>query len=197
MLKTLVSIKFVGPLFIVLLIAGGLLIYQDYQGRISDLRESRVQVLQNQYHATLKSYSLLTNTIFDEVLDQPDILWMVKKAYDAKDDKTKAIVRGELFAKLNDMYQRLVNKDFKQFHFQLPNGESLIRFHLPAKFGDRLLAIRPSIKFVNNTRFKVEGFEDGPGGPGFRYVFPLKFQGHFIGSVELGVSFEALQNAME
>ena len=197
MLKTLVSIRFIGPFFICLLIAGGLSIYWDYHNRISYLENSRIQALQNQFHATLKSYSLLTNTIFDEVIDQPDILWMIKKANDAKDEQTKAIVRGQLFAKLNDTYQRLADKNFGQMHFQLPEGESLIRFHLPSRFGDKLFKIRPSIKFVNATKLKVEGFEEGPGGPGFRYVFPLDLQGQFIGSAELGVSFEALKISME
>ena len=107
------------------------------------------------------------------------------------------MVRGQLFAKLNDTYQRLADKNFRQLHFQLPNGESLMRFHLPSKFGDNLFDTRPSIKFVNTAKVKVEGFEEGPGGLGFRYVFPLNFQGTHIGSVDLGVSFQALRSSME
>jgi PAS domain S-box-containing protein len=197
MFKTLVSTRFIAPLFILLEIVGLLLIYRDYDNRISNFKSSRIQFLQNQYHATLKSYSLLTNTIFEEVLDKPDILSLVKRADDAKNEQIKAIVRGQLFAKLNDTYQRLADKDFRQLHFHLPNGESLIRFHMPSKFGDNLFKTRPSIKFVNTAKVKVEGFEVGPGGPGFRYVFPLNFQGTHIGSVELGVSFEALRSSME
>ncbi len=197
MFKNLVSTRFIAPLFILLEIVGLLLIYRDYDNRISNFKSSRIQFLQNQYHATLKSYSLLTNTIFEEVLDQPDILSLVKRADDAKNEQAKAIVRGQLFAKLNDTYQRLADKDFRQLHFHLPNGESLIRFHMPSKFGDNLFKTRPSIKFVNTAKVKVEGFEEGPGGPGFRYVFPLNFQGTHIGSVELGVSFEALRSSME
>lgn len=197
MFKTLVSTRFIAPLFIFLEIVGLLLIYRDYDNRISNFESSRIQFLQNQYHATLKSYSLLTNTIFEEVLDQPDVLSLVNKANDAKNRQIKAIVRGQLFAKLNDTYQRLADRNFRQLHFQLPNGESLIRFHIPSKFGDNLFKTRPSIRFVNTTKVKVEGFEEGPGGPGFRYVFPLNFQGMHIGSVELGVSFEALRSSME
>ena len=143
MFKNLVSTRFIAPLFILLEIVGLLLIYRDYDNRISNFKSSRIQFLQNQYHATLKSYSLLTNTIFEEVLDQPDILSLVKRADDAKNEQTKAIVRGQLFAKLNDTYQRLADKDFRQLHFHLPNGESLIRFHMPSKFGDNLFKTRP------------------------------------------------------
>ncbi|MGO8879254.1 MAG: response regulator [Desulfomonilaceae bacterium] len=197
MFKNLVSTRFIAPLFILLEIVGLLLIYRDYDNRISNFKSSRIQFLQNQYHATLKSYSLLTNTIFEEVLDQLDVLSLVKRADDAKNEQAKAIVRGQLFVKLNDTYQRLADRNFRQLHFHLPNGESLIRFHIPSKFGDNLFKTRPSIRFVNTAKVKVEGYEEGPGGPGFRYVFPLNFQGTHIGSVELGVSFEALRSSME
>ncbi|MGC8604787.1 MAG: hypothetical protein ACP5VS_14050, partial [Desulfomonilaceae bacterium] len=145
MLKTLSSIKFVAPLFILLEIFGLLLIYRDYNNRISDLESSQIQTLQNQYLATVKSYSLLTNVIFEEVLDQPDVLLLVKRANDAKASQTKALVRGELFAKLNDTYQRLADRNIRQLNFQLLNGETLIRFHFPSKFGDNVLETRPSI----------------------------------------------------
>lgn len=197
MLKTLSSIKFVAPLFILLEIFGLLLIYRDYNNRISDLESSQIQTLQNQYLATVKSYSLLTNVIFEEVLDQPDVLLLVKRANDAKASQTKALVRGELFAKLNDIYQRLADRNIRQLNFQLLNGETLIRFHFPSKFGDNVLETRPSINFVNTAKVKIEGFEEGPSGPWFRYVFPLNFQGTHIGSLELGVSFEALRSSME
>ena len=197
MFKTLVSTRFIAPLFILLEIIGLLLIHRDYDNRISNIKQFRVQSIRNQYNATLNSYSLLTNTIFDEVIDQPEVLALVKKADDAKNEQMKAIVRGQLFAKLNDTYQRLADRDFRQLHFQLRNGESLLRFHIPSKFGDNLFKNRPSIKFVNTAKVKVEGFEEGPGGPGFRYVFPLNFEGTHIGSAELGVSFEALRNSME
>ena len=50
---------------------------------------------------------------------------------------------------------------------------------------------------MNTAKVQSGGFEEGPGGPGFRYVFPLNFEGTHIGSAELGVSFEALRNSME
>jgi PAS domain S-box-containing protein len=197
MFKTLTSAKFLVLIFIILQVLGFSFIYRDYDRRVSGLKNSRIQYLRNQYNATLNSYSLLTNTIFEEVIDQPEILSIVAKAYKSKDPKIRAIARGELFAKLNDTYQRLVGRNFRQLHFHLANGESLLRFHLPSRFGDNLFESRPSIKYVNTAKVKIEGFEEGLGGPGFRYVFPLTFQGIHIGSAELGVSFEALRTSME
>ncbi|MCX5872779.1 MAG: response regulator [Deltaproteobacteria bacterium] len=176
---------------------GFILIYGDYSRRVSALKTTRVQNLSNQYNAALNSYSLLTNTIFEEVIDQPEILSIIKQVYASEDLSAKAIARGQLFAKLSDTYQRLVGKDFRQLHFHLPNGESLIRFHMLSRFGDNLFETRPSIQYVNTAKFKVEGFEEGPGHTGFRYVFPLNYQGIHIGSAELGVSFQALKNSME
>ena len=84
MFKTLVSTRFIAPLFILLEIIGLLLIHRDYDNRISNIKQFRVQSIRNQYNATLNSYSLLTNTIFDEVIDRPEVLALVKKADDAK-----------------------------------------------------------------------------------------------------------------
>ena len=178
MLKILTSTKFLVLVFMVLQVLGFSFIYRDYNRRVSSLKSSRIKILGNQYNATLNSYSLLTNTIFEEVIDQPEILSIVAKAYKSKDPKIRAIARGELFARLNDTYQRLVDRNFRQLHFHLANGESLLRFHIPSRFGDNLFDSRPSIKFVNTAKVKVEGYEEGLGGPGFRYVFPLYFSGN-------------------
>lgn len=197
MLKTINSIKYLVPIFLCVEILGFLLIYGDYNRRVSALKTTRIQNLSNQYNATLNSYSLLTNTIFEEVIDQPEILSIIKRVYSSEDLQAKAVARGQLFAKLSDTYQRLVGKNFRQLHFHLPNGESLIRFHMLSRFGDNLFETRPSIHYVNTARFKVEGFEEGPGHTGFRYIFPLNYQGVHVGSAELGVSFQALRNSME
>ncbi|MFH0957724.1 MAG: PAS domain S-box protein, partial [Pseudomonadota bacterium] len=122
---------------------------------------------------------------------------ILKEAYSSNNSQILAKNRGKLFAKLSDTYQRLVDKGFRQFHFHLPNGLSFLRFHMPSKFGDSLFETRSSIKIVNTQKNRVEGFEVGPGHSGFRFVFPLTYEGLHLGSAELGVSFDALRDSLE
>ena len=197
MLRNPNSLRLALPAFICLELIGFLIIYTDYTHRVSSLQKAAIQNLHNQYFATLNSYSLLTNTIFQEVIDRPEVTVILKEAYSSNDSKILAINRGKLFARLSDTYQRLVDKGFRQFQFHLPNGISFLRFHMPSKFGDNLFETRASIKIVNTKKTKVEGFEVGPGHSGFRFVFPITYEGLHLGSAELGVSFDALRDSLE
>ena len=74
-------------------------------------------------------------------------------------------------------------KGILQFHFHLSNGESFLRFHNVEKYGDNIL-FREGIKKVIETQKEVYGFEVGKYFDGFRYIYPLTYNGKYIGSVE-------------
>jgi PAS domain S-box-containing protein len=191
------SFRLALPAFICLELIGFLIIYTDYTRRVSRLERTEIQNLRNQYFATLNSFSLLTNTIFQEVIDRPEVLALLKEANSSNNSQILSINRGKLFAKLGDTYQRLLDKGFRQFQFHLPNGISFLRFHMPSKFGDNLFETRASLRIVNTKKTRVEGFEVGRVHSGFRFVFPLTYEGLHLGSAELGVSFDALRDSLE
>ena len=180
----------------VLLILCFVIFYQKYRNEVRSLARVNTESLSNQYNAMLKAYGLVASTVFNEVVDKPDVLETMSKARKA-DELDQAVFRGKLFALLNDCFQRLVDKDFRQFHFHFPDGTSFLRFNKPTKFGDNLLDIRPSLRIVNIKDKPVEGFEEGRAHSGFRYIFPLSYEGKNIGSVELSVAFNAFKETME
>lgn len=170
--------------------------YREYKNEVNGIADTRTANLTNQYNAMLKTYSMVANTIFSEVVDKPDVLVAVSQAQQS-DELDQAVYRGKLFAMLNDCFQRLVDKDFRQFHFHFPDGTSFLRFNKPSKFGDSLFDLRPSLRIVNIKGKPIEGFEEGRAHNGFRYIFPLSYEGKRIGSVELSVSFNAFKETME
>lgn len=131
MFKTLVSTRFIAPLFILLEITGLLLIHRDYDNRISNIKQFRIQSLRNQYNATLNSYSLLTNTIFDEVIDQPEVLALVKKADDAKNDQMKAIYADSYLQNSTTLIKDLQTGIFGNFISSSLTGRAFLDFIFP------------------------------------------------------------------
>lgn len=148
--------------------------------------------LQIAYDEALNGYERAARIIFDEVINQPDVTALYSWAKDASVDEQDAI-RAALYLRLIDAYRRLEVLNLRQLHFHLPNNHSFLRFHQPDKYGDDLSDVRYTIVQTNRNLAPSIGFEEGRIYNGFRYVFPLFHAGEHIGSVEISVSFVAVQ----
>ncbi|MDG4867597.1 diguanylate cyclase [Guyparkeria sp. 1SP6A2] len=129
--------------------------------------------------------------VFEDNLDQPEILALMHQAANTEDAETRSKLRQELFERLDPLYARLKAKGVRQLHFHLPGAISFARFHRPERFGDDLWPVRMGLRLVNTTREPISGFEEGRVFNGFRHIFPLFYQGEFIGSVETSFSFRS------
>jgi diguanylate cyclase (GGDEF)-like protein len=78
----------------------------------------------------------------------------------------------------------------------LANGESFIRFHRPDKYGDNLMDFRESVRLANTEKRYVTGFEEGRIFNGFRYVYPVFYNGEHLGSFEVSFDFDAIRRVM-
>ena len=92
------------------------------------------------------------------------------------------------------MYNNMHDFKLKQLHFHLKNNDSFLRFHRPDKFGDNLADVRETVKYVNKYQKPAHGFEEGRIYNGYRFVYPLKLNDKYIGSVETSVSMEDITN---
>ena len=132
------------------------------------------------YKATYNMHKEFSDIVFNALIKRDDIL----NAFEQKD-------REKLKSLLNSDYVKLRKFNVKQLHFHLVNNESFLRMHSPDKYGDNLSDIRPTIKYVNQYKMPIDGFENGKMFNGFRYVYPVfNKQNKHIGSVE--ISFGAL-----
>lgn len=139
------------------------------------------------------AFSMVAQSIYDNILNQEKIVSIIKKANSSYDEQEKAALREELYRELRPLYRNMKRQNISQLHFHLQGNISFLRFHYPTKFGDRLVGIRPSIDKVNRTEQPVSGFEGGRGFSGFRHVFPLTFNKKLIGTVEISHSFNAVK----
>lgn len=99
-----------------------------------------------------------------------------------------------------EVLDRLFAKDFKrlsseadvaQFQFHTPEAASAFRVHKPGKFGDDLSGFRHSVVAANKAQAPVSGLERGRAGIGIRGISPVSHDGAHVGTVEIGLKFNA------
>ncbi|MBK5928987.1 diguanylate cyclase domain-containing protein [Halochromatium salexigens] len=160
------------------------------------LLERNLLLLSVSWQATQLLQRNSVETYFQEyVQDDPRTLALLRAARDpAQTDRA----RLHLLRHLSPAYERLVERGVRQFHFHRPNGDSFLRFHHPARFGDNLLAVRASIRRANTDLEPVFGFEVGRVVSGYRSLFPIiDARGRHLGSVELSLPFKVLLDELQ
>ena len=149
----------------------------------SDLHQNNIDKTNDaflKYKATYNSHKEFADMVFHTIIHHDNII----NAFEKRD-------RNQLKDFLIDDYKELKKFNIKQLHFHLPNNDSFLRMHRPNKFGDNLTNVRATVKYVNEKKKYIDGFEEGKIFNGFRYVFPIfNKKNKHIGSVE--ISFGAL-----
>jgi len=143
------------------------------------------------YDVLYNKYKKISTIVYKTKIDTIKIKEIFKDAYNSNKVKQKEI-RDKLYKELKNTYSLLKEYNMKQLHFHLPNNESFLRFHRPSKYGDNLTNIRDTIKYVNETKKPIDGFEEGRIYNGYRFVFPMLYNNNHIGSVELSFSTLAM-----
>lgn len=178
--------------FIVLSVLTVCLIQTGVEHEVEEQIDSKLKQQQVAYDAVINGLSMVTETLFEETLDQPEVLSLFAQGQNSYGDE-QDIARGLLYRKLYRSYQALKQKGFRQLHFHTAEGISYLRFHRPAIYGDPLFEARESVRLVNTQLKPVQGFESGRFFHGFRFLFPLIYQGKHLGSVETSVSFKTIE----
>ncbi|MEN8141153.1 MAG: ATP-binding protein [Thermodesulfobacteriota bacterium] len=171
-------------------------LYHTWQKREEDIHARHLSILETSYTTTVHLYGIYSKTLYDEVINRPEILQIMAEAYGASSEQ-QAILRGRLYRLLYPSYNRLTQKNLRQLHFHFPDNTSFIRFHRLEEYDDNLTDFRESVRLVNATGKAIFGFENGKIYSGFRYVFPLQYQGKHVGGVETSISFKGIQDSME
>ncbi|MEW6766121.1 MAG: response regulator [Pseudomonadota bacterium] len=172
------------------LLGGLYLFWRDEQQDHLKEQSSRIQTTLS---AVENSYAVASRTLHASILDRPYTLKLLRAGLNAGDAAEQAIQRGLLFRHLYPTYKRLQADDLRQLHFHWPDGRSYLRMHRPERSGDSLVESRALVREALKQRIPLQAFESGLLFHGFRYMYPLFLDGEFLGTVEAGVSFEAIR----
>ena len=137
-----------------------------------------------EYKTIYHNHQNIADLIFETEINKPQIIELFKNRQ-----------REKLYEYLLDNYKKFRTFSKRQLHFHLPNNDSFLRMHRPLKYGDNLSKARLSVKYVNENKKPIDGFEEGKIFNGFRFVYPMFDSLKYIGSVE--VSFSALAFVQE
>ncbi|MEA1918135.1 MAG: ATP-binding protein [Campylobacterota bacterium] len=181
-------------LFAISILVSFLYIESEKDRRVEKLTSDTITNHKHQVESVLTQYQNSAELIFNNIINTPDILNIQQLAYEAKTEKERTVYRDELHKKLQYLYENLKKSGIQQFHFHFPDSKSFLRFHKPNKFGDDLKDFRYSIDLVNSNFKNISGFEEGKIFSGYRYIFPLFNSGKHIGSVEVSVGFNVINN---
>ena len=181
--------------FLLLEITGGAFLLVNHRAKERSHLEHFTIVLNTAYHSSLNMYRLAMDTLYTETISQPDVLRIFAAGAGARESE-RPRHRQRLLLRLQDSYASAQQRNLRQLHFHLADGTSFLRFHQPEKYGDSLLAARPSVRIANRELRPVQGFETGRVVAGFRHVYPLLLEGRHLGSVETSVNFNAIRSAM-
>lgn len=180
------------PLVLVLTVLSYSAVSQQHDRLTTQYNQAQTDHLRVAYQEIISGYARTAQVVFDEVINQPGILALYSGAYGASQAE-QAALRAELYERLIGTYETLSSINLRQLHFHLPDNTSFLRFHRPERFGDDLTGVRYTVMAANTTRQTISGFEEGRIYNGFRHVYPLFYEGQHIGSVEISVSFAAIQ----
>lgn len=175
-------------------LSSGALFLHWEKARQQRLSESNV-VLATTYRASVAMYRLSTEILFEDVIQRPEIVATFAEGV-LGSPATRDQARGKLYRQLAPAYTHLKTRGIHQLHFHTADGHSFLRFHAPDKFNDPLFDIRPSVFQANTQKRSTFGFEISRMNASFRYVFPLSRHGQHLGSVETGITFRAICEAM-
>lgn len=97
--------------------------------------------------------------------------------------------RAEIAKMALPIFEKAKSSGVAQFQFILPPATAFFRAHAPDKYGDDLSGFRATVVEVNKAQRPAVGLEEGRGGFGIRAVYPVFFEGKYVGIVEYGMDF--------
>jgi len=138
-----------------------------------------------EFKATLNGYRMLIDFIETRYFRDPEILKLLYESFQTppkKRDKYRKI----LFNRLQPLYQEMKKYQIKFLQIKFPDGTVFLRFHRPERFGD----------IVKEKRFNILGHTKKEITGGFKFPFELYYKNHFLGTVEIILSYDAVKEEL-
>jgi len=157
---------------------------------------NRAELLSARIEATRQNLSRVSGYVFSKDIAVPAITSLMARAVRGGAEERDA-ARGALRRMLDSTYRTLLEYDFRQLHFQLPDNTSFLRMHSPDNYGDDLTGIRHTVETANAKLVPVAAFEEGRIYNGYRFVYPLFHEGVHCGSAEVSFSMESYIKMLE
>ncbi len=173
-------VKFITALSIVFFALVGFL-YHEKEQRIQQIHQEHLTQSRQRLLAAEGSFDKLSQSFYNEQNDY--LSRMMYLAQEAHKSDLQGI-REELLSRLTPAYYNASLFGLIQFQLHTRSGKSFLRFNHPERYADDLRKLRYSIRTVSQQYLFLKGFEAGRFVDGLRYIYPLFYDGSFVGSYE-------------
>ena len=170
---------------------------KSYKEQIDRLKQDAIHELANKIYISTHAYENLAKLLYDDHIDDTEIEKIMYYADRTDDPAEKNRLRDRLYSINEKLYTLLKKYNFRQLHYHLSSTESFLRMHRPKKYGDILGTARMTVLKANREMVFQKGFEEGRIFNGYRYVFPLTYEGKHSGTMEFSFSIGMLINNLE
>ncbi|MEN9444453.1 MAG: hypothetical protein RIS47_1343, partial [Bacteroidota bacterium] len=153
-------------------------------------KESRTAFLN-----TLTSFGLIAQTYVDQVVNQPDIKYILRQSQDSAGVRTSQAILNK---KLANSYHLVLRQGVREMYFFNHQNQLINRFYEQSRMNPTIEVRTPySVKLANTKQIPLYGFEENRVFNGFRYVFPVKDSTQIsLGVVSLDVDFNTIRKQM-
>jgi len=134
-----------------------------------------------EFTATLNGYRMVVDFIENRYFTDPQILKIIFEGFKAQD---KERYRKILYRKLKPLYADMKKYGINYLQIRFPDGTVFLSFHRPGK--SKSTKSKPII--INLNQNKITG--------GFRFPFELYFRDHFLGNVEIAISYDSVKDQL-
>ena len=157
--------------------------------QIDGIRKEALENTRKQFFASQSAFDKLSQNFYNDYNDYlARMLYMVR----GEKDGERESLREELLTRLYPAYHSATLFGLNQFQVYDGSGRSFLRFHYSDYRDDDLKAVRPAVrKLIREKRF-LKGFEVGRFVDGLRYLYPLFYDGEFVGGYEWVWNHETL-----
>lgn len=148
------------------------LMYQGKEHRIEEFQGEKLKQFELNIAQEYQTSNSLMNFLFSLVL-KDEFLQKSLYTFYSSDEQMQSKIRDNVYNNLLPVYEEFAKISFKQIHIHLKDNKSFLRMHKKEMFGDDLSQLRPMVRYVNEQKVDISGFEIGKINDGFRYIRPL------------------------
>jgi hypothetical protein len=167
----------------------------EYEERKANYISTLTNGWEKGYQSVIHHFKMVTDTIMFSLSNDDrlkEILLQVNNTRDIEAANKKLL---NTYDELDIVNQ--ANSVIRIFQVHDKQGNALVRFQKPEKYGDNVLTYLGVVIATHTNKAVTQGFEGGKYFNAYRFVYPIMEKGEFLGSVQLGFEEKALNEHMQ
>lgn len=181
-------------LIIFLFLIAEVFFFSEKEKSIAEIQQNHIAEAKERFLAAQRAFDKLSQSFYNE---RNDYLARLMHLANDVDNVTRETIREDLLSRLFPIYHNSKLFGLIQFQIHTKDGLSFLRFNHQDVYNDDLKKIRYSIRTITRNYLYIKGFEAGRFVDGLRYLYPLFYDGEFVGSYEWVWDHETLVRELQ